>query len=151
MRMIDRSGVGCPMCMRIPVPNDDDMQWMRSGQPIISLIAEAYEAQKAKARAEAEGTAPAAPAEENKDAVESMNSTMDDLERLFGFGDEPEPEPEPAEEEDDFAPLIEEDTKCDPLMYHYKDSNYLMTGHRDHAIQFCPFCGSKLSETSKTA
>lgn len=158
MRILDRSGVGCQMCTRLPVPNDDDMQWMRSGQPLSSLIAEAYEEQKAKARAEREKAEAAeqeaeAP-EEPKDAVESMNSTMDDLEKLFGFGDAPEPEAEPEPEpepEEAFDPLLEEDTKTEPLMYHYKDSDFLIAAHKDMAIQFCPFCGSKLALTGKEA
>ena len=146
------------MCSRLPVPNDDDMQWMRSGQPLSSLIAEAYEEQRAKARAEKEAEQAveeeAAAPEEPKDAVESMNSTMDDLEKLFGFGEEPEPEAEPEPEpepEEAFDPLIEEDTKIEPLMYHYKDSDFLIAAHKDMAIQFCPFCGSKLALTSKEA
>lgn len=152
------------MCSRLPVPNDDDMQWMRSGQPLSSLIAEAYEEQKAKARAEreaAEAAAAGASAEptaestEPKDAVESMNSTMDDLEKLFGFGgSEPEPEAEPEPEpvpEEAFDPLIEEDTKTEPLMYHFKDSDFLIAAHKDMAIQFCPFCGSKLAVITKEA
>ena len=126
------------MCMRIPVPNEEEMQWMRSGQPLFSLIAEAFEEQKKKKSGEPTPAAEEAP----KDAVEAMNTAMDDLEALFGFGDAPAPkEEEPVEE--DYEPLVKEDTKFDPLMYHYKDSDYLMTPSRDHAIQFCPFCGSK--------
>lgn len=149
------------MCMRLPVPNDDDMQWMRSGQPLSSLIAEAYEEQRAKARAEAEGVPypgkePAAAEDdgEPKDAVESMNSTLDDLEKLFGFTEEPEaeaaPEPEPKAEEE-YDPLVADDTKIEPLMYHYKDADYLITAHKDMTILFCPFCGSKLALTAKDA
>ena len=162
MRILDRSGVGCQMCARLPVPSDDDMQWMRSGQPLSSLIAEAYEEQKAKARAEREAAeakeaaeeAAELAAEEPKDAVESMNSTMDDLEKLFGFGGETEPEPEAEPEpepepEEAFDPLIEEDTKTEPLMYHYKDSDFLIAAHKDLAVQFCPFCGVRLSVTEK--
>ena len=95
---------------------------------------------------------PEKPEEEPKDAVESMNSMMDNLEKLFGFGDaaepeaEPEPEPEPEEA---FDPLIAEDTKTEPLMYHYKDSDFLITAHKEIAVQFCPFCGSKLAITGK--
>lgn len=162
MRILDRSGVGCQMCSRLPVPSDDDMQWMRSGQPLSSLIAEAYEEQKAKARAEREKAEAAEQAaeeaeessEEPKDAVESMNSTMDDLEKLFGFGGDPEPEAEPEPEpepEEAFDPLIEEDTKSEPLMYHFKDSDFLIAAHKDMAIQFCPFCGSKLAVITKEA
>ena len=150
------------MCKRLPVPNDDDMQWMRAGQPIISLIADAYETQKAKARAEEEekeaakaakeaAEAAAAIPDSEKDAVGLMNSAMDDLEKLFGFGDAPEEpeevEPAEPEEEEEFEPITSEDTKLDSLMYHYKDADYLVTGHRDLEIKFCPFCGSKLSET----
>jgi hypothetical protein len=151
MRILDRSGAGCPMCSRLPVPSDDDMQWMRSGQPLSSLIVEAYEEQKAKAKAEAEGAVPEEPEEIEetpKDAVESMNSMMDNLEKLFGFGEEQEQEqeaePEP-EVEEEYDPLVEDDTKREPLMYHYKDSDFLITAHKDMAVQFCPFCGSKLS------
>lgn len=158
MRMLDRSGVGCPMCKRLPVPNDDDMTWMRAGQPLISLIADAYAQQRAKERAaeeekaaaEAAAEAAAAVPDEQKDAVDLMNSAMDDLEKLFGFGDAPEPEeieepePEPVEEEE-YEPVTTADTKLDPMMYHYKDADYLVTGHRDLEIQYCPFCGSKLS------
>ena len=162
MRILDRSSVGCQMCGRLPVPSDDDMQWMRSGQPLSSLIAEAFDEQKRKAR-EAEEAAAAPeqveePIEEEapKDAVESMNSTMDDLEKLFGFGDaaepeeEAEPEPEPIPEEA-YDPLIAEDTKHEPLMYHYKESDFLITAHKDIAVQFCPFCGSKLATIEKEA
>jgi hypothetical protein len=135
---------------------------MRSGQPLSSLLAEAFDEQKRKAREAAEAAEAAnvpepEPEEEApKDAVESMNSTLDDLEKLFGFGDaaepeleaEPEPEPEPEEA---FDPLIAEDTKTEPLMYHYKDSDFLITAHKDIAVQFCPFCGSKLAITGKEA
>ncbi|MCR5717592.1 MAG: hypothetical protein K6F80_00970 [Oscillospiraceae bacterium] len=155
MRILNRSGAGCQMCSRLPVPSDEDMQWMRSGQPLSSLIAEAFDEQKRKAREAAEAAEAAvqdaeAAEETPKDAMESMNSTLDDLEKLFGFGDaaepEPEAEPEPIPEEA-FDPLIAEDTKTEPLMYHYKDSDFLITAHKDIAVQFCPFCGSKLALT----
>lgn len=147
MRMIDRTGIGCAMCARIPVPNEEDMQWMRSGQPLISLLAEAYEEQKKRTAGEPEPEPEEEKIEDFQDAVEAMNSTMDDLEALFGFGDAPVSEEEaPPSEEEEFFPLTKDDTKLDPLMYHYKDADYLMTPSRDHEIRFCPFCGSRLAE-----
>ena len=141
MRMIDRSGIGCPMCTRIPVPNEEEMQWMRSGQPLFSLIAEAFEEQK---HAPVQETAD----EENeeRDAVDIMNSTMDDLEALFGFGDAPVKEEAPPPVEEEFEPLVKSDLTIDPLIYYSEDRFYLMTPSRDREIGFCPFCGSKLSD-----
>lgn len=136
------------MCRRLPVPNEEEMTWMRAGQPLVSLIAEAYEKLRfAESQAEAEKAQPKAAPEEPKDAVEAMNNAMDDLEALFGFGDVAEKEevaPEPEEEE--FEPLTAEDTKFNPLMYHFQDQDFLIAGTQNHVIRFCPFCGSKLAD-----
>lgn len=144
MRMINRNGIGCEMCSRIPVPNEEEMQWMRSGQPLFSLIAEAFEEQKSAAVQETQEE----PEDEERDAVDIMNSTMDDLEALFGFGDasvkEEEETPPPAEEQ--FDPLVKSDLSLDPLIYYYKEVHYLMTPSRDREVRFCPFCGSALSD-----
>ena len=91
MKILDRSNVGCPMCSRIPVPSEEDLQWMHSGQPLISLMAEAFEEQKRKAREEAEqAAAPEKSEDSSQSALESMSQAMNDLEKLFGFDDSPE-------------------------------------------------------------
>ena len=150
--MLNRGKIGCQKCTRIPVPNEEDMQWMRAGQPLSSLIAEAYEKQLEKEKAAEAKTEPEpALEEEPQDAVETMNSTLDDLEKLFGFGDDAPAndaaaeEPEEQEEEP-FDPLVEDDTQLTPLLFHYQDENYLNIGSAHFVIGYCPFCGSKLSE-----
>ena len=155
MRMLNRGKIGCQKCTRIPVPNEEDMQWMRAGQPLSSLIAEAYEKQLEKEKAAASAESQAAPEEEPEaqDAVETMNSTLDDLEKLFGFGDDAPASEEAAEapeeqEEEPFDPLVEEDTQLTPLLFHYQDEDYLNIGSAHFVIGYCPFCGSKLSEVN---
>ena len=142
MRMINRTGIGCEVCARIPVPNEEEMQWMRSGQPLYSLIAESFEEQINAAAQKAAET----PENEEPDAVDIMNSTMDDLEALFGFGDVPVLEDTSSPAEEKYDPLQKSDLSIDPLVYFFQEKHFLLTPSRDREIRFCPFCGSKLSE-----
>ena len=146
MKILDRSNVGCPMCSRIPVPSEEDLQWMHSGQPLISLMAEAFEEQKRKAREEAEqAAAPEKSEDSSQSALESMSQAMNDLEKLFGFDEPAEPEPESdPQPEDPYDPLVADDIKQEPLMYLNQGNIYFLTSYKDTKISFCPFCGSKL-------
>ncbi len=144
MKMLDR-GIGCEMCQRLPVPSVDDLQWMRSGQPLYSLVAEAVANPPAE-------TAPTQQTEINTEglsAVDAMNTAMDSLEELFGLGGDAPAKPAPAPvspEEAGLSPVIESDLINDKLLYKAENKIFMIFAHRNLEVMYCPFCGSNLTQ-----
>ncbi|MEE5992837.1 MAG: hypothetical protein V3G42_06310 [Oscillospiraceae bacterium] len=143
MKMLDRGTIGCEMCRRLPVPSEDDLQWMRSGQPLYSLVADAV-------AAPAESTANAL---EDIDvsglsAVDAMDNAMNSLEELFGLTEPEKPSAPVAKASDDsgLLPVVEDDLKTDKIFYKSADKFFMTFGHPNIEIMYCPFCGSNLTQ-----
>lgn len=122
MRMTT-SNTGCDICRRIPVPTADEISWLMSGQPLTSLIAEAY------SKEHPDGTT-----DNNNGTVESMNSVMDNLEMLFGFA-----------QDDSTVPVEKEDLHKEFILYKNGDCVFIRLSIGHTPVSFCPFCGRKLT------
>ena len=141
MKMFDRGTIGCEMCRRLPVPSDDDMQWMRSGQPLYSLVADSVSTPSESAN-NALDTIDVS----GLSAMDAMDNAMDSLEELFGLSEVSKPAPPPAPEISGLLPVVEDDLKTDKLFYKYGDKIFITLGHPNIEIMYCPFCGSNLTQ-----
>lgn len=143
MKMFDRGTIGCEMCRRLPVPSEEDMQWMRSGQPLYSLVADAV-----SAPSESEANALEKIDVDGLSAVDAMDSAMDSLEELFGLSETKKPEAVPVDspQGSDLLPVVDDDLKTDKIFYKDENKIFMTLSQRNVEVMFCPFCGSNLTQ-----
>ncbi|MDE6088185.1 MAG: hypothetical protein K2G25_07335 [Oscillospiraceae bacterium] len=116
---------GCSMCRRIPVLSAEDVQKLKDGEFLHGLVEE-------NAHSTAKPVA-------NRSATDMMNSVLDNLEALFGFGSAPTGDTVQEQNK-----VTEEDLSIDQIMYCYQEKFYLRGKRQDYTVQFCPFCGNHL-------
>lgn len=125
MRMVESSN-GCNICRRIPAPTKDEIGWIMSGQPLASLILEAYnKTHPDSATTNVDGT------------IGSMNSVMDNLEALFGFA-----------QDDGTVPIEKEDLHKEFIFYKNGDHTIIRLPIGHTPISFCPFCGRPFAKNT---
>lgn len=138
--MLDRSDTGCEVCKKIPVLEKEDMEWFSSGQPLSSLVAEAIANINGGGAVSMTNTSP-------EGAMDSVSNTMDELEALFGFSDEPK-EVKKAEDDEDDDPRVRDlnssDIPTEYALYRNKKVNYIQLRSKNLKIKYCPVCGSKI-------
>lgn len=124
MKIADK-GKGCPMCRRIPVLSNEELQQLQDGKFLHGLVENAHGV------SEPDG---------NHSAVDTMNSILDNLEALFGFGSAPT-----DANQNQMSKVTEEDLKTDQIIYCHNDIFYLRGKRQDYTVMYCPFCGNRLS------
>ena len=140
LKILDRGDNGCNMCRRIPVLNDEDKQWLDSGQPLQSLVMGEYDrTHQGSLNSSGELKDISAYMAKESDAVNAMNSAMDNLEALFGFDTKSE-----IKEDDILSGVTEADANFDHVIYQYDHISYLCTRRKDYPMMFCPFCGNRI-------
>lgn len=110
------------MCRRIPVLSAEDVRKLQNGEFLHGLVEQS-----------APGTG-----KSGSSAADTMNSVLDDLEALFGFGSAPAGDAGQGRDE-----VTEEDLRIDQIIYCHQEKFYLRGKRQDYAVQFCPFCGNK--------
>lgn len=123
MKIVE-NGKGCSMCKRMPVLSAEEVQKLKNGEFLHGLVENAH----------GEEVSPVV----GHSAADTMNSVLDDLEALFGFGSA---SADPAQKE---KRVTDEDLRIDQIMYSYQDTFYLRGKRQDYSIQYCPFCGNHL-------
>ncbi|MDE5885669.1 MAG: hypothetical protein K2H29_11430 [Oscillospiraceae bacterium] len=124
MKIVE-NGKGCSMCRRIPVLSEEDVQKLQNGEFLHKLIEKNAQDMKNPVV--------------NHSATDTMNSVLDNLEALFGFGAVPAGDTVQEQNE-----VTEEDLSIDQIMYCYQEKFYLRGKRQDYTVQFCPFCGNHL-------
>ncbi|MDE5753550.1 MAG: hypothetical protein K2H89_03265 [Oscillospiraceae bacterium] len=122
MKIVENAN-GCPMCKRIPVLSVEEIQKLKNGSFLHGLVENAHNTVKPVT---------------SHSATDTMNSVLDNLEALFGFGSVS------ADIAQEGNGVTEEDLNIDQIMYCYQDTFYLRGRKQDYSIQFCPFCGNHL-------